>query len=189
MDDGVSTFKARFMVALLLVVVLAGCNRYQRVDVFVTNVEVLPSTMLEQRLRVSLRIQNANDFDIEANGLDFELEVNGIALAQGVSNEPVRIPALGEAQTTVDTSTTLLALLREAFEIVDREQASYLIDARLYLQAPSRTKLKVRKRGLIDASSLPFRGPGLGSIGERLGEGEGIAPWMEGTPGQRESSY
>jgi LEA14-like dessication related protein len=123
--------------------------------------------MLEQRLRVSLRFQNANDFDITARGLDFELEVNGIALAQGVSNKTVSIPSLGEAPTTVDTSTMLFSLLREALVMVNRQEADYAIDATLHIDEPSRSKLRLRKKGLIDIAELmpqtgqPFNAPPL----------------------------
>lgn len=90
---------------------------------------------LEQRFAVGLRVINPNNRDIDVDGIDFSLDLNGRRLARGVSDEAFRLPRLGEAETTVVVSTSLLDVLRQAIDLGSREEEllEYRLRGRLHL--------------------------------------------------------
>ncbi len=112
---------------------MLGCRSLERPEVFVTDVTPLEATVFEQRLQVDVRIQNPNDEEIAVRGLDFKLDINGARLARGVSNQSFVLPALGEAQTSVIASTTVLDLVRQLAWLRDEGEFRYRLVGRLHL--------------------------------------------------------
>lgn len=90
---------------------LGGLNEPPRVSL--VGIEPLDFRLLEQRFRVTLRIQNPNDRDITVRGLDYEIVVNDRVFAQGVSGKPVTIPAWGENTAEVEVVSTLQRVMEQ----------------------------------------------------------------------------
>lgn len=125
---------------LALSLVLGACAALrpalQAPDVYVIEVTPLEGGMLEQRVRVDLRILNPNDFDMHVTGLDFELEVNETRLARGVSSETLIVPRLGEGVVSVIASTTVFDLVRQFLTLKSSEdlELGYAIRGNLHLE-------------------------------------------------------
>jgi LEA14-like dessication related protein len=79
--------------------------------VLITSLTPLESTLLEQRVRVGLRFQNPNDFELAMSGLQVSVDVNDARLLRAVDGSALTIPRLGEADLTVEASTTMLELV------------------------------------------------------------------------------
>ena len=95
--------------ALLGALALAGCAltpHFETPRLSVVDVQVVSTALWEQRLKVSLRVQNPNDVALAVKGIEYRLEVAGQPFASGVSDASFVVPALGEAQfdTTVTTN-------------------------------------------------------------------------------------
>lgn len=69
--------------------------------------------LLEQRFRVTLRVQNPNDRDITIRGMDYEIVVNDKMFAQGVSGKPVSIAAWSENTAEVEVVTSLARFIEQ----------------------------------------------------------------------------
>lgn len=145
--------RIRFAGILLAIVLLAGgCTQLERPDVLVTNVSPLESTMLEYRVKIALRILNPNDREIAVRGLDLRLEVNDQTLARGVAGEPFVIPALGEAETTLNASTTMFDVWRQLM-VMSRNQGQavdYELSGRLHLEGGFPGSIPIQSTGRID---------------------------------------
>lgn len=100
---------------VLLSLGVTGCMTPPSVDVFVIGLTPLESTGLEQRMRIDLRVQNSGAEALTARGLKLALDVNGQTLARGVSNTPFSVPSLGEATTSIVTSTSVFDVVRQVF--------------------------------------------------------------------------
>lgn len=131
---------SRILAVLALCLAAAGCatlGTLEAPELKVTSFRVLEQEAgsLEQRFAVGLRVINPNNRDIEVDGLDFSLDLNGRRLARGVSNENFTLPRLGEAETTVVVSTSLLDVLRQAVQLGQRqdEQLEYRLRGKLHL--------------------------------------------------------
>lgn len=69
--------------------------------------------LLEQRLSLSLRVQNPNASDIEVRGLTCTLDINGERFAQGVRSQPVTIPSYSDALIKVSANVGTGSILRQ----------------------------------------------------------------------------
>ncbi|MGE5130728.1 MAG: LEA type 2 family protein [Sphingomonadaceae bacterium] len=141
------SLSAAAIAALLLA--LAGCVTVPPPDVFVINLEPLEGGALEQRVKVDLRVQNPSNQPISAAGVSLKLIVNGQPLARGVSNEHFTVPALGEATTSVVTSTTLVDLLRQVYGAQGRTSFEYRLEGRLYLESPPGGSVSFETQGTL----------------------------------------
>jgi len=140
--------RAAAIAALLLA--LAGCVTVPPPDVFVIDLEPLESGALEQRVRVELRIQNPSPEPIAVSGMSLRLVVNGQPLARGVSDEHFTVPPLGEATTSIVTSTSLIDLLRQIEGARSRTNVEYRLEGTLYLDNPPGRSISFRHEGALE---------------------------------------
>ncbi len=131
-----------FLVFLALdSLLLGGCaslfRTVERPEVYVIHVESIEgeSGLLEQRLKVDLRVRNPNDYDLDVTGVDFHLEVNGNQLARGLSNESVTVPRLSEAKLSVIATTTLMDMMRQFSKLGQNQgqNVAYALKGTLYI--------------------------------------------------------
>ena len=85
--------------------------------------------LLEQRFRVTLRVQNPNDRDITIRGLDYEIVVNDKVFAQGVSGKPVSVAAWSENTAEIEVVTSLQRFMEQlhGFAIRGKPDIDYVI--------------------------------------------------------------
>jgi LEA14-like dessication related protein len=103
-------------VAIFLVAwALAGCSvfvpKLQSPHLSIVNVEVLSSTLWEQRLRVHIRVENPNDRVLPVSALSYSIEVAGQELAHGAANESFIVPARGESEFATDVAANMAGAL------------------------------------------------------------------------------
>lgn len=114
---------------LTATLLLAGCASWfmkgEPPEVLVTNVTPLDATVFEQRLRVDLRVRNPNDFDYHLTGIDFTLNLNGKRLARGLGSKEMTVPRLGDAVMTIDTTTSTLDIVRQLFQLSQKQELTY----------------------------------------------------------------
>jgi len=113
------------MTAIVALLAAAGCasvTSLEAPEVRVTSLEWLEPAQgsLEQRFAVGLRLTNPNNRALAVDGLDFDLDLNGRRLARGVTNRAFELPRLGEAETSIIVTTSVLDLMRQALDIGSR---------------------------------------------------------------------
>lgn len=126
------SFIALAWVALLL----SGCGAMgvkQRPQVSLANVGLESIGLFEQRLSLSLRVQNPNDSDMEIRGLSCTLDINGQRFAQGGSSQPVMVPAYGDTLMKVSANAGTGSVLRQIQSLASGGREA--IDYRLQGQA------------------------------------------------------
>jgi LEA14-like dessication related protein len=107
----------RLHVAGLVLAALAACSalvpQFEKPRLDVVDVQVLKSDLLQQQLRVRMRVQNPNDRVLPVRGITYELEVAGEAFAHGESESAFDVPALGSTEFDVSVNANAAgALLR-----------------------------------------------------------------------------
>lgn len=90
---------------------MAGLSEPPRVSL--VGIEPVDIRLLEQRVRVTLKVQNPNARDITVRGLDYEIVVNDRLFAQGVSGKTFTVPAYGESTAALEVVTTLQRVLEQ----------------------------------------------------------------------------
>ena len=159
----------RCLFGVLPLLFLAGCAglpvNTEAPRVTLVDMQVTDMRLFEQRYALTLRVQNPNPFDLDVVGLDFRLSLNGESFADGVSNQPVRVPAYGEVVTEVEVSSSLLSIF-EQFRRLSEGQAgalSYRIDGSVAL-GEGWMRLPFERAGTIGG---PLRAPRHGDAGAR----------------------
>ena len=151
--------KLAWITVLPLFLVLAGCMSPQSVkqpSITLGNVRVLETRGLIQRLQIDLLVGNPNDFDIPLTGLEFTMQLNGLDFAQGLSNETVTIPRLGEATVPVDVSVSLLAVIQQMQAAANAQGIRYRITGKAYLDHALVSTVPFAKQGQLVPGDDPL---------------------------------
>ena len=105
----------KFAAVLLGAWALAGCSvfapKLQSPHLSIANVELLSSTLWEQRLRVHIRVENPNDQALPVSALTYSIEVAGQELAHGAANESFTVPARGTNEFATDVTANMAGAL------------------------------------------------------------------------------
>jgi len=96
----------RVLTALVLLAGLAGCAyaRLEKPTLQVVDVQMLKGDLLQQQLKLRMRVQNPNDRELPVAGITYELAVAGEAFAHGESERNFIVPALGSAEFDVNVT-------------------------------------------------------------------------------------
>lgn len=96
---------------------LAGCagldTRPEQFKVNISSVQMLESTLMEQRFEVKLRIMNRSREAISVDGMSFDIELNGKDFASGVSNNKVIVEPFSEGIVSVSVVSTIFGIMRQ----------------------------------------------------------------------------
>ena len=99
---------SRWIAALMLVALASGCSslvpKLETPDLQVVNVEVLRSDLLQQQLRVRMRVTNPNDRSLPVRSITYRMEVAGEQFAEGESDRDFEVPALGSTEFDVNVT-------------------------------------------------------------------------------------
>jgi LEA14-like dessication related protein len=98
----------------LLLALSGGCASVANLeapDLSVVSMKVQSADLFEQRLLVRMKVQNPNDRALPIKAINYRIEVDEAQLAQGESNTPFTVPALGEAEFDVQVRANLAGAL------------------------------------------------------------------------------
>ncbi len=147
---------------LILITMLLGCtgwgSRGEPPEVLITDLTTLDSTAFEQRLRLDVRVRNPNDYDLRVTGVDFRVDLNGQRFARGLGSKEFTVPRLGEAVISIDTSTSMLDIVRQVLAFRQGQELTYGISGVLYLKdghLPFRNDGRLLEHGAFTGLSSP----------------------------------
>jgi len=105
------------LISLSLLICLSGCagidTKPEDFKVNISSMQMLESTLMEQRFLVNLRIMNRSMEDLTIEGMSFDIELNDKDFASGVSNEPVKLDRLSETVISVTVTSTIFGIIRQ----------------------------------------------------------------------------
>lgn len=142
-----------------LVLVLTACAPIDKAEppvVSLADVKLLPGGLFEQKFELELRITNPNNFALPLEGMTFKLALNDKPFAQGVSNESVTIPRLGEARVPVVASTTVLDIMQQVLSFGNRTDLTYRLEGLVYLKGLGGKSVPYERDGKLQL--LPDQG-------------------------------
>jgi len=105
-----------------MLVMLAACvTTWQKPEVSLVDVRLAGGNLLQQDVKLQLRVKNPNGMDIGVDAVVFELLVGESRLASGQMATPVMIPAHGEGVVGVDAKAHVLSLLTRLPQLLDAD--------------------------------------------------------------------
>lgn len=128
-------FVARRRVALTLAALLsvgvAGCAalpKFEAPKLSVVSMKVQSADLFSQRLQVRMRVMNPNSRELPIKGITYQIAVNDTEFAQGASDTPFVVPAMGEAEFDVQVTANLAGVLGN---LLSRRGSPETLDYRL----------------------------------------------------------
>lgn len=106
----------RFVLAAVAALVSSGCASTLRLEapkLSVVSLKMQSADIFSQRVLVRMRVLNPNARALPIKGITYRIEVNGAELAEGASNTPFEVPALGEAEFDVQLTANLASALAQ----------------------------------------------------------------------------
>jgi len=148
----------RLLLGVMVLFLAAGCAALGEAEpphVGVSDIRLLGGGLLEQRMELTLRIGNPNNFDLPLDGLAFDLDVNERPFARGATNEATVVPRLGEVTIPVQATTSLLNMMGQVLSLGAREDLSYRLVGRAYLRGPGGRALPFEQSGRLRLLPAP----------------------------------
>jgi LEA14-like dessication related protein len=140
------------------IVSLAGCSLTPKLEaprLTLINVSMTSADIFNQQFLVRMHVQNPNDRDIPVDGIDYKLFLEGDSFAEGVSNKPFVIPALGETEFELPVRTNFVSSLgRLVSRLQGRKQVNYTIEGHVLTKAGIFKKIPFRETGSMDLTTL-----------------------------------
>ena len=100
--------KAMRLCLCVALLAIAGCStlvpKLEAPRLSIVNIELLKSDLLQQQLRVRMRVQNPNDRALPIRSITYSIEVAGEEFAHGDSDRNFIVPALGETEFDVNVT-------------------------------------------------------------------------------------
>lgn len=151
------TRRLALLLPLLLITACAGFGtKIEKPRLSLVGVQMLDSSLFEQRLQVRMRVINPNDMDIPVKGLHVKVELAGEDIATGVSARSFTVPRFGEAEfdmmVTANAATTLIKLATRGG--LKKEAIDYRISGSLSTSLGFLRKVPFEETGKIRLNDL-----------------------------------
>ena len=107
------SFFLRICTLSLLLVSLAACSslapKIETPRLAIVSVSMTSGDVFSQNFLVRLNVQNPNDRELPVKGIDYKLFLQGDSFAEGMSNAPFVVPALGEKEFDLTVRTNFVS--------------------------------------------------------------------------------
>ena len=139
--------------ALLALAACSGLGDLQTPQLEVLGVQMMSTDMFAQRFTVRMHVQNPNNMALPVKGIDYTLLLMGDLFAEGKTNEPFVLPALGEAEFDMTVTTNFVSSLGRLISRVGGgklEDIDYELAGTLFVDKGMVRKIPFNKRGTLD---------------------------------------
>jgi LEA14-like dessication related protein len=124
--------KARLALAAWVCLPLfAACSvlpKFEAPKLSVISMKVQSGDIFSQRLLVHMRVMNPNARELPIKGLNYRIEINDAELAEGITDAPFVVPAMGEAEFDVQVTANLASAITQ---LLSRRGSQDTVDYRL----------------------------------------------------------
>jgi len=147
----------RVMFVSACAVLLAACTTLgpdlQAPQLEVVAVQMLSTDMFAQRFKVRVKVQNPNDLELPVRGLEYTILMMGDSFAEGMSDAPFVLPALGEAEFDMLVTTNFVSSFARVLSRAGGgklENIDYEIAGKIMVDKGMVRKIPFNHRGTVD---------------------------------------
>jgi LEA14-like dessication related protein len=144
---------ARLGLALLALTMLAGCAstlQLEAPNLSVVSMKVQSADLFSQKLLVRLRVQNPNTRELPIKGITYRIEVDDAELAQGLTDTPFVVPAMGEAEFDAKLTANLASVVAKFLSRRDSaETLEYRLRGEVSLSSGFLRRIPFDERGSV----------------------------------------
>ena len=147
--------KLQFATLLILILLLSSCATltpdFEKPELQLTNLSMLPAQGFEQRFRLTFRVTNPNNISFPVNGMNFKLNLRGVQVATGVSDKQFVLAPLSDNTFEVDVTANLFNSGRVLLDIMNTkpQELAYEINAKIFTSKGLWGSILVSRSGVI----------------------------------------
>ena len=140
---------------IFIAMLLSSCATlspdFEKPELQLTNLSMLPAQGLEQRFRLTFRVTNPNNISFPIDGMNFKLNLRGLQVATGVSDKKFVLEPLSDNTFEVDVSASLFNSGRVLLDIMNSkpQELAYEINAKIFTSKGLWGSIPVSRSGLI----------------------------------------
>lgn len=118
---------------------LAGCalmqGHVEPPKVHLADLRLQHATIFQQQFLATLHLTNPNDVSLPVKAIEYNVQVDGKHFADGMTNKPVTLPALGQADVGVQINTSVMEWARQLYRLNRNrpKKVPYRITGKLHL--------------------------------------------------------
>lgn len=113
-------------------------------------VSMTSADIFNQQFLVRLHVQNPNDRELPVTGIDYKLFLEGDSFAEGVSNKPFVVPALGETEFDMTVRTNFVSGIgRLLSRLNGRDQVQYIVEGKVFADIGMLKKIPFQESGTV----------------------------------------
>jgi LEA14-like dessication related protein len=149
--------------AAFLLNACSGLGDLQTPQLEVLGVQMMSTDMFAQRFVVRMHVKNPNDIELPVKGIDYTLLLMGDLFAEGQTNEPFVLPALGEAEFDMTVTTNFVSSLGRLISRMGGgklENIDYELAGTLLIDKGMVRKIPFNKRGTLDFTRAAAKASG-----------------------------
>ena len=139
--------------AMLALVACTGLGDLKTPELEVLGIKMLSTDMFAQRFTLRMHVKNPNDIELPVRGIDYKLFLMGDQFAEGLTNEPFVLPAMGEAEFDMNVTTNFVSSLGRLISRMGGgklEDVDYELAGTLMIDKGMVRKIPFNKRGTVD---------------------------------------
>lgn len=134
---------------------LSGCmsTKLEAPKLSILNVGMVSADIFSQQFRIRLHVQNPNDRELPIKAIEYELFLQGDSFAEGVSNAPFVVPAMGEAEFDTVVSTNFMSSVGRLLSKLnsnDGNMVQYTFVGHVQLTEGLLRKIPFSEQGMVD---------------------------------------
>lgn len=141
----------------LCVLAMSGCAtvNFESPKLSVVSVGMVSADVFSQQFRIRLHVSNPNDRDLPIKAIEYKLFLQGDSFAEGLSNQPFVVPALGEAEFDTVVRTNFMSSIGRMLSKLngsDDGKVQYAFVGTVLLSKGMLRKIPFSEQGMVDLS-------------------------------------
>ena len=146
-----------WLASLAVLAITAGCASMKPdldpPDLSLVSVGMVSGDIFSQQFRVRLRVRNPNDLELPVEGIDYHLFLMGDSFAEGETEAPFVVPALGETEFDMMVRTNFVSSigrLLSRLETTGSRQVQYEFSGTVDVDLPFMGGIPFSDTGVVD---------------------------------------
>lgn len=138
----------------VLLIALAACSslapKIETPRLAIVSVSMTSGDIFSQNFLVRLNVQNPNDRELPVKGIDYKLFLQGDSFAEGMSNAPFVVPALGEKEFDMTVRTNFVSSIgRLLTRLNGKDTVDYVLEGKVLTDLGMIKKIPFKESGTV----------------------------------------
>lgn len=153
-----TTYMGRYAVIVLLAI-LTGCSalapKLEAPRLTLVSAAMTSGDIFSQTFRLRMHVQNPNDRELPVRGIDYQLFLEGDSFAEGISDRPFVVPALGETEFDLVVRTNFVSSIgRLLSRLHGKDEVEYVIEGKVLTDIGMFKKIPFQESGTVNLKTM-----------------------------------